>query len=83
MGYWTYDHPLCDNVRQWYAAGRWISPVSTSNKTDRHDIIDILLNAVLNTIALTLTMDIFVVLLGGLLVTIQLEIAKSYKNANG
>ena len=45
--------------------------------------MDILLNAVLNTIALTLTMDIFVVLLAGLLVTIQLEIAKSYKNANG
>ena len=56
---------------------------SSTNKTDRHDIIDILLNAVLNTIALTLTMDIFVVLLAGLLVTIQLEIAKSYKNAKG
>ena len=44
------DTTLCDNVRQWYAAGRWISPVSTSNKTDRHDIIDILLNVALNTI---------------------------------
>jgi hypothetical protein len=47
------DTTLCDNVRQWYAAGRWISPgtpVSTTNKTDRHNIIDILLNVALNTI---------------------------------
>jgi hypothetical protein len=36
------DTTLCDNVRKWYAAGRWISPFSTSKKTDRHDIIDIL-----------------------------------------
>ena len=47
------DTTLYDNVRQWYAAGRWISPgtpVSTTNKTDRHNIIDILLNVALNTI---------------------------------
>jgi hypothetical protein len=38
-------------------AGRWFSPgtlVSSTNKTDRHDIADILLEVALNTINLTL-----------------------------
>jgi hypothetical protein len=37
---------LCDKVCQWLAAGRWFSPctpVSSTNKTDRHDISEILL----------------------------------------
>jgi len=37
---------LCDKVCQWLATGRWFSPgtpVSSSNKTDRHDITEILL----------------------------------------
>jgi len=32
---------LCDKVCQWLAAGRWFSqgtPVSSTNKTDCHDI---------------------------------------------
>ena len=44
---------LCDKVCQWLAAGRWFSPgppVSFTNKTDRHDITEILLKVVLNTI---------------------------------
>jgi hypothetical protein len=48
---------LCDKVCQWLEAGRWFSlgtPVSSTNKTDRHDITAILLKVVLNTIALTL-----------------------------
>jgi len=35
---------LCDQVCQWLAAGRWFSPgtpVSSTNKTDRHDITEI------------------------------------------
>ena len=47
---------LCDKVCQWLAAGRWFSsgtPVSSTNKTDRHDITEILLKVVLNTITLT------------------------------
>jgi len=35
------DTTLCDEVCQWLAAGRWFSPgppVSSINKTDRHDI---------------------------------------------
>ena len=43
---------------QWLATGRWISPgplVSSINKTDRHDIIEILLKMALSTITLTLT----------------------------
>jgi hypothetical protein len=30
--------------------GRWFSPVSSINKTDRHDVAEILLKVVLNTI---------------------------------
>ena len=44
-------------VCQWLATGRWFSlgtPVSSTNKTDRHDITEILLIVALNTITLTL-----------------------------
>ena len=44
------------NVCQWLATDRWFSPatlVSSTNKTDRHDIAEILLKVVLNTITLT------------------------------
>ena len=37
---------LCDKVCQWLATGQWFSPgtpVSSTNKTDRHDITEILL----------------------------------------
>ena len=47
---------LCDKVCQWIAAGRWFSPgtpVSSTSKTDRHDITEILLKVALNTITLT------------------------------
>ena len=46
---------LCDKVCQWLAAGRWLSPctpVSSTNKTDRHDINEILLKVALNTMNL-------------------------------
>ena len=49
------DTPLCDNICQWLAAGRCFSPgtrVSSTNKTDRHDITDILLKVSLNAITL-------------------------------
>jgi len=48
---------LCDKVRQWLAAGRWFSPgtpVSCTNKTDRHDMIKILLKVALKTLTLNL-----------------------------
>jgi len=51
------DTTLCDKVCQWLAAGRWFSPgspVSSSNKTDRHEITEILLKVALNTTTLTL-----------------------------
>ena len=50
------DTTLCDKVRQWLAAGRWFSvgtPVSSTDKTDRHDIAEILLKVALNIINLT------------------------------
>ena len=40
---------LCDKVCQWLATGRWFSPVSSTNKTDHHDITEILLKVALNT----------------------------------
>ena len=44
---------ICDKVCQWFATGRWFSPgppVSSINKTDRHNITEILLKVALNTI---------------------------------
>ena len=47
------DTTLCDKTCQWLATGRWFSPctpVSSTNKTDRRDITEILLQVALNTI---------------------------------
>jgi hypothetical protein len=49
------DITYCDKVCQWLAAGRWFSPfsgysVSSINKTDHHDITEILLKVTLNTL---------------------------------
>ena len=44
---------LCNTVCQWLATGRWFTPcplVSSTNKTDRHNITEILLKVTLNTI---------------------------------
>jgi hypothetical protein len=44
---------LCDKSCQWLATGRWFAlgpPVSSPNKIDRHDIIEILLKVAFNTI---------------------------------
>jgi hypothetical protein len=46
---------LCDKICQWLATGRWFSPVSSTNKTDRHDITEILLKVALNTIKQTIS----------------------------
>jgi hypothetical protein len=54
------DTTLCDKVCQLLAAGRWFSPVSSTNKTDRHDINGLLLKMALNTITLTPKYDIYV-----------------------
>ena len=50
------DTTLCDKVSQWLATGRWFSqgtPVSSTNKTDRHDIAEILLKVALTAIKQT------------------------------
>ena len=47
---------LCDKVCQWLVTGWWFSlgsPVSFTNKTDHHDITEILLKVVLNAIKQT------------------------------
>ena len=47
------DTTLCEKVCQ--TTGQWFSPdtpVSFTNKTDRHDIAEILLKVTLNTITL-------------------------------
>jgi hypothetical protein len=44
---------LCDDVCQWLVAGQWFSLgplLSSTDKTDHHDIAEILLNVALNTI---------------------------------
>ena len=44
---------LCNKVCQWLATGRWFSPgpqVSTTDKTYRHDIVEILLKVALSTL---------------------------------
>ena len=49
------DATLCDQVCLRLTTDRWFShgtPVSSTNKTDRHDITDIFLKVVLNTITL-------------------------------
>jgi len=46
------DTTLCDKVCQ-FVTGRWFSPctpVSSTNKTERHDITEILLKVALSTI---------------------------------
>ena len=43
---------LCDTICRWLAATRWFSPdpqVSSTNKTDRHDITEILVKVALST----------------------------------
>ena len=53
---------LLDKVCQWLATGRWFfpgPPVSSTNKTDRQDKTEILLNVALNTIRLTLSLWYF------------------------
>ena len=40
----------CDRACQWLTTGWWYSPVSSTNKTDRHDIAKILMKVALNTI---------------------------------
>ena len=49
---------LCDKVCQWLTTGWWFSPVSSTNKTERNNLTDILLKVALNTIDLTLTQKI-------------------------
>jgi hypothetical protein len=47
------DITLCDKICQGLASGRWFSPdtpVSSTNKTDRHGIAEILLKVALSTI---------------------------------
>ena len=47
------DTTLCDKICQWLAAGRWFSSgtlVSSTNKTDYHDITEILLKVAFSTI---------------------------------
>jgi hypothetical protein len=55
------DTTVYDKVCQWRAAWGWFSPdtpLSFTNKTDRHDIAEILLKVALSTNTLTLTQDI-------------------------
>ena len=50
--FYFYFHQFVSDLRQ----DRWFSPVFSTNKTDRHDIAEILLKVALNTITLTLNL---------------------------
>jgi hypothetical protein len=53
---WVLDTTLCYKVCQWLVPDQWFSPgssVSSTNKTDGHDITEILLKVALNTITIT------------------------------
>ena len=53
------DTKLCDKVCEWLTAGLWFSlgtPVSSTNKSDRHDITEILLKVALNTLNQTINL---------------------------
>ena len=50
------DTTLCDTVCQWHTTGRWFSPSSSTNKTDCHEITEILLKVALNTITIHTTL---------------------------
>jgi hypothetical protein len=50
-----FDTILCDKVCQWLVTARWFSlgtPVSSTNKTDCHNIAEVLLKVALSTINL-------------------------------
>ena len=50
------DTALCEKVCQRLEAGQWFSPgtpVSTIDKTDRHDIAELLMKEALHTITLS------------------------------
>jgi hypothetical protein len=54
----VFDTTLCNKVCQWLATGQWFSPgttISSTNKTDRHDITEKLLKVTLITINLNQT----------------------------
>jgi hypothetical protein len=58
--FFVLDTTLCDKICQWLVVNWWLSPgtpISSTNKTDRHDITQILLKVALNTITLSLTTE--------------------------
>jgi hypothetical protein len=81
---------LCNKVCQLLATGRWFSPgppVSSTNKTDRHDITKILLKVVLNTIkqtnrlclGLSYSIILLILLLTYILIAQRHELQKRHK----
>jgi hypothetical protein len=62
---------LCDKVCQWFASGQWFTSgrwfslgtvVSSTNKTDTHEIIEILLKVALSTITLILLWELYLII---------------------
>jgi hypothetical protein len=47
------DRTLCDKVCHWLVTGQWYSMISSTNKTEFHDITEILLKVASNIITLT------------------------------
>ena len=57
------NHTLAHTLTQWLATGRWFSPgipISSTNKTDHHDLTEIVLKVVLTIVTLTMMMVVVV-----------------------
>ena len=56
------DTTLCGKICQWLATGQWLppcTPLSSTKKTDRHDITYVLLKVALNTKTLITLLEVF------------------------
>jgi hypothetical protein len=57
--YFSYIVEVCDRVYQLLAHGRWFSPASSTTKTGRHDIAEILLKVALKHQKIKINQTIF------------------------
>ena len=77
----VHNTTLCDQVCQWLATVCCFfpyTPVSSTNKTDCHDITEILLKVALNTITISLTYDEIIEGIWNIFIITRLDIYSSW-----